>query len=61
LPRASHGALDERVLRVVGEEQRHLATRTLSGIAVLQPPCEIAEHRFATRALDLDGIHAADK
>ena len=57
LPCAAHGALDEGVLRVLGEEQHHLAAGTLPGIAVLQPPREIAKHRLATRALDLDGTH----
>lgn len=57
LPRASHGALDEGVLRVLGEEQHDFATRALSGIAVLQPSRAIAKHRLAARALDLDEAH----
>ncbi|MET4384618.1 hypothetical protein ABIB73_000353 [Bradyrhizobium sp. F1.4.3] len=55
--RISHRALDEGVLRVLGEEQHYFATGTLPGIAVLQSPGAIAKHRLAPRALDLDGTH----
>jgi hypothetical protein len=56
--RVSHRALDEGVLRVLGEEQHDFATGTLPGIAVLQPSRAIAKHRLAARALDLDETHA---
>jgi len=46
------------MLRVVSEEQHDFATRTLPGIAVLQPSRAIAKHGLATRALDLDETHA---
>jgi hypothetical protein len=55
--RASHRALDEGVLRVLGEEQYDFATGALPGIAILQPPRAIAKHRLAARALDLDEAH----
>jgi hypothetical protein len=57
LPRVSHRALDEGMLRVLGEEQHDFAAGTLPGIAVLQPSRAIAKHRLAARALDLDETH----
>jgi hypothetical protein len=57
LPRVSHGALDEGMLRVLGKEQHHFAAGTLPGIAVLQSPGAIVKHRLAARALDLDEAH----
>ncbi|WP_177248161.1 hypothetical protein [Bradyrhizobium sp. Ghvi] len=49
------------MLRVVCEEQHHLATGALPRIAVLQPSRAIAKDRLAARALDLDGVHRANK
>ena len=41
----------------LGEEHHDLAAGTLPGIAVLQSPGVVAEHRLAPRALDLDEAH----
>jgi hypothetical protein len=55
--RVSHRALDEGMLRVLGEEQHNFATGALPGIAILQSPGAVAKHRLAARALGLDEAH----